>query len=37
MTLRIREKDIGKKTRAEDIRTLIASLRFFGISHEGIL
>lgn len=37
MTLLMRERDIEKKTRAEDIRTLIASLRFFDISDEEIL
>ena len=41
MTLLMRERDIEKRTRketrAEDIQTLIASLRFFGISDEEIL
>lgn len=41
MTLLMRERDIEKRTRketrAEDIRTLIASLRFFDISDEEIL
>lgn len=37
MTLLMRERDIEKKTRAEGIRTLIASLRFFDISDEEIL
>lgn len=37
MTLLMREQDIKDEIRQEDIRKLIASLRFYNIPDEGIL
>ena len=37
MTLMMRERAIKRETRREDIRKLVASLRFYNIPDEGIL